>query len=395
MAKPTRLTLVLVAASLALAAAATFAKISTRSMTMGADFGVVCAASVVITSGSDPYDPSNLGAVWPERLIPLTYPPLLVQGLSTVCGRLPFWVLVFGAAALMIAISLRVPGIDSVALTTTAVLSGFGAFPWLVLTGNLAMIEGVMGAVAALGLVAGHPRLFGAALGLAGFVKIAPLLLLAAAWVRWPAGQAWRAIGVGISLFTVLQVVSYLAEPVATLGYWHALTDGFGGHVARELRLGGAPSPSHFSFLPIVGAHLGAGREVGLAAAALLTVAAAAAWLRLWAISPRDERTRLSLAAGLMLLIAVGYPRFKPYTLFLLTPLLALALCNLAPRRKNVATVLTCLLPCLALLGAALAPDSIPLPAAFVLAYAQWLLTAAVVVVLLSRRGLNLLAAKS
>lgn len=372
-------TIVLVAGSIAAAAAAAATRVMTPATTAGADFRVVCASASVLEAGGNPYDGRTLDPVTTSTL-PMTYPPLVARVVSPACGRVPSLWLVLATAAAAIVLIARIPGASSYALILLAVVAGFGAFPWLVVTGNIAMFEGMAGAVAVAALVRGRERVFGAALAAAGFIKLMPLGLVVVAFAYWRSAKAWRAVAAAMAVFGALHVTSLAIDPDAARQYWSAIGSGFGGYAEAELRFGSEANPSHFSFLPILSDHIGAGRTAGFAAAALITLAAGAVWYRAWR-RHTAARARFWLAALALVGLVAAYPRFKPYSLFLLTPLLALALSEARGRARDALIVLACLLPNIALLALTMLATRppVPVPVVFLLQYAQWLCVALVV----------------
>lgn len=377
-------TTLLVAASIAAAAAAAATRVMTHAASAGADFQVVCASGGILGAGGNPYEGRALESVTGRPAMPMTYPPLAARVISPACGRIPFLWVVLGAAAAASVLITRIPGAGAYGLALLAVVAGFGAFPWLLVTGNIAMLEGMAGAVAVAALVRGRERVFGAALAAAGFIKLMPLGLVVVAFAYWPAARAWRALGVAAAVFGALHLTSYLADPEATRQYWSAIGSGFGGYAQAELRFGSEANPSHFSFLPILSEHIGAGRAAGLAAAALITLAAGAVWIYAWRLRAAP-RARFWLTALALVGLVAAYPRFKPYSLFLLTPILALALTEARNRARDALIVLTCLLPNLALFALTMLErlPAAPVPLVFLLQYAQWLCVALAVAVAL------------
>jgi hypothetical protein len=298
--------------------------------------------------------------------------------LRPICGQVvPIWVVLAGVA-LLLAVTSRLPGVG-VQPAAWAILSGLAIFPWLVLTGNfIAVIEGLCGAAAAFAIVRSRPLAFGAAIGIAAFLKVQPAAYLLAGFVRWPARQASIAAATAAAVFVTLHLVTFAVTPVAFGQYWNAVATGWDGLVQAELRFGSENNPSVFAFLPIAMDHLGAGAGAGYALAALAAMAFAVLWYWRWRAARRSEDARVWLALLAMGVMALAYPRFKPYTMVFLLPAMAMILARLQGAQLNIGLAVACLLPNVALIGMTWLSTGppMPVPVVFALQYAQWVLIA-------------------
>ncbi len=370
--------MLLVALALLLAAAAAAVRFEAVGEKAGGDLQVICAADDVLAAGGNPYDRSQIEQAGGPVAMPLTYPPLLVRTVAHSCGR---GLAVSSALALLTLLIVAWRGrVASLPIAAAAIGSGFAALPWLLITANIAALEGVAGALAVTTLLSGVPVLFGAAMGVIGFVKVTPLLLVLAAFIRWPKVAAIKALASSIVMFIALHAAGYLLDAESTRRYLGAVLEGFGGYVAAEIAFGSEANPSMFSFLPYVAGWVGVPREAGLAAAALVASAFGLAWLRLWRRSGGSGGERMWLALLMMAVITICHPRFKPYSPFLLTSALAFVLQRLAGRPQHAGLVLACVLPNLLLLILTIVEDrrlGLAVPLFFSLQYAQWICAAA------------------
>ena len=385
---PDTVTRVLIAAALILAAAAAAVRLDVMREARGSDLAVICAAQKVLEGSRNPYDGAELQRAGGAVSVPLTYAPLLVRAAAPFCGR--NLLLPSALALLTLVIIVWYAPIASAAIGTAAVASGFAALPWLLLTANVAALEGVAGAIALVALMANMPVMLGVAIGAMAFVKVSPLALVLAAFVRWPARTASKAAAACALVFTALHGVGYLLDPENTVRYAAGALGGFGGHLGAEMAFGSEANPSMFSFLPHVAAWAGAPREAGLAAAGLIAGAFGLAWLRLWRAASDRDADRVWLALLAMAVMTVCHPRFKPYSAFLLTPALAFALQRLSGRTQHAGLVAACVLPNLLLLILTIAESralALPVPAFFALQYAQWICVAAALALALTPRA--------
>jgi hypothetical protein len=310
----------------------------------------------------------------------LAFPPMLVQAWAPLCGAAPYWPAAFVGIGLVILAwrALEVPPL----LAVCAIAAGFGAFPWIALTGNFAMLEAVAAGVATASLPAGAPAAFGLAVGAAAFIKSLTPLPLALSAVRWPLASAARAIAIALAAIAVLNGVQWLIWPDATKAYWLAILTLYPGHAADELRFATEHNPSLYAFMPIVSRFLGLGSAIGTGAAGLVSAAFLAAWLLAWRRVSGDSGARVWAAMLWMAVVVAAHPRVKPYSLFALTPLLAFALARMPGPWRAPAIALTCVAPHASALLLVL--PSLPNYAVFPLQYSQWLALAASVAMALT-----------
>jgi hypothetical protein len=223
-----------------------------------------------------------------------------------------------------------------------------------------------------------------------------PAAYLIAAFVRWPVRTALAAVAAAAALFGALELATYGVAPSALGQYWHAVRSGWNGFVGEELRFGSENNPSMFSFLPIATAYVGLGTRAGYALAAALALVFVAGWIRAWRTHAGTEAARVWLALLAMAVIAVIYPRFKPYSMVFLLPAMAMVLARLDEKQLRAALIVACLLPNAALIAMtwlATVPP-LPTPVVFALQYAQWMLVAAAVALALRPSVLRRLIAR-
>ena len=375
---PKRLTAVLAAAAIAAAAAATVGRAAWQPV-FAHDFEMVCTAAALMARGGNPYDAADLQAAGGAASTPLTFPPLVIRLVKPACGRVPVLGIALAVAGAIIAVTWSLAGTNLLAIAS-GVTAGFAAYPWVLVTGNVAMFEGLAGAGAFWALVAGRPAVFGVFIGLAAFMKsLMPLMFLVAAVVAWRRNAA-KAVAAAVLTTMGLHAVDLAIGASSSLDYWHAYRYDYARWALADLRFASEYNPSIFAFLPIATDHVGLGRSAGLWMAAGVAAMFGVLWLRLWRLAgdSRSERTWLAILA--IAVIVVCHPRFKPYSVFVLTPALALGLSRLRGGMQAGAVALACLAPnvlLLTLLGVQTLPP-VPVPLLFALQYAQWVCAALV-----------------
>jgi hypothetical protein len=356
----------------------------------GSDFEVICTADRLMAAGGNPYETLQLPIDASGQRTPMTYPPIVARALQPLCGTATAeGVIAAGCALLLIVIGLCMPR-RSWAIAAITTFTGFGVFPWLLVTGNVvALIEAFAGVVAVLGLLASRPAGFGAAIGAAGSLKLAPLVYMAAAAPRWPSATALRAAGAAALFFVAILLLDAAWNRHVSGWYWQAVHTGWDGHVWADLSFGSEHSPSLFSFLPIVTDHVGLGRTAGVFGAAAVVLGLAWRWLLRWREWHELEAARVWLALLALGVIVVSLPRFKPYTPAFLLASLAVVIERLQGRSRMAALAAACLAPNLALLMLTVVQNGPPVatPVLFALQYAQWILMAAAMLLVLSRRA--------
>ena len=357
----------------------------TRYASLGVtDLKMICTSRELMLASANPYDSQVLQAAGIPAHQPLTLPPLLVHAYAPACGVPPYWIAAVAGAALVIVIrrGLDVP----LVLAACAVFAGFGAFPWVALGANHAMLEALFVGSAAVALYSGAPLMFALAIGAAAYIKsLGPLPLLLSA-VRWQGRTAAGAIVCGLLTVATLFALQRLVDSGTASAYWHAVLTVYPAHAARDLRFASEDNPSPYAFLPIVARHIGLTSDAGVAAAGLVSAAFLAAWVLAWRRQMHDPHARVWLAMLLMAVIVVAHPRVKQYSPFALTPLLAFALARLPHARRPGLIALTCVIPHAPVLLIVL--PRMPVPVVFLLQYSLWLVLALAVVWALTSRGI-------
>lgn len=383
-----RATLVVIALAL-LAAGAVGTLRWTRYASAGpTDLAMICTSQQMLAASGNPYDPRVLEAAGFPTYQPLTLPPLLVRAYAPVCGVPPYWLAAFAGAALVILTwrGLRVPFV----LSLGAVFAGFGAFPWVALGANHAMLEALAVGAAAVALAADAPLTFGAAIGVAAFLKsLVPLPMLLSA-VRWPRGAAIRAVACGLLAAGAFQLLQWVLDPAVAGHYWHAILTVYPGHAARDLQIASEDNPSPFAFLPIVARHVGLDPAAGVFAAVLVSASFMGAWVLSWRRVSSDPGARVWAAMLLIAVIVVAHPRMKQYSPFALTPLLAFGLARMPHAWRAWMVALTCVVPHASVLLLVLPP--LPTSVIFLLQYSQWLVLALSVALALWPAGVRAVA---
>ena len=370
----------LAAAAIAAALTAFAARAQSVSAAGGNDFELICASAEVLDRGGNPFDPEATEAAGAPAGRLLTHPPLVPRVLEPVCAAPALLPTVLAALALIF-ISWRLLG-ASLLMATIAVVSGFAAFPWILISGNPAMFEAIAVGLACQALLRDRAAAFGLALAPAVYVKsFVPLPFALAACVRWNPRRAAVAVITLAAALTLLFGADWLVDRDTAMHYWDAVLNRFGPWGMAELRGAGEYSPSPFAFMPIATGYLGAGRGAGIVIALAISAALVLGWFRSARVSPRSAADRTRLAFLAIAVLVVVHPRFKPYSPFVLTPVLGLALTNMTGRARAAAVALACIAPNVFFLALTLSASGprMPAPIVFGLQYAQWVLTAMVV----------------
>ena len=379
---------VLIALALAVAAGSGLVRGQHAPNAVGEDLSVICVSGNLLDIPSNPYDHEVLTASGVPAHLVLAFPPLLVQAWTPACAMAPYWLAGLAGIALVFLTwrALEVPFL----LAACAIFSGFGAFPWVALTGNFAMLEALAVGVATVSLAANAPLTFGAALGAAAFMKSLTPLPMALSAIRWTPGTAARAVAAVLLTVASLQAIQWIIWPEAAAAYWQAVLTLYPGHAADELRFATEHNPSAYAFLPIATNFLGFGAGAGTWMAVLTSAAFACAWLRTWRRAAGAIGARVWAAMLLMAVIVVAHPRVKPYSLFVLTPVLAYALARMPAAWRAPVIALTCIVPHAAVLLLLLPP--LPVYMVFLLQYSQWVALATSVAIALRLRNVLVIA---
>lgn len=374
-----RVTRTLAVLALTVSAATGALRWQAAAATAGEDLGVICVSERMLDASANPYHHPALTNAGVSSYLVLAFPPMLVQAWAPACGVPPYWLAGLAGIGLVLLTwrGLKVPPLIAVC----AIGAGFGAFPWIALTGNFAMLEAIAVGVATVALLAGPPSRFAVAIGAAAFIKSLTPLPLALSAIRWPLSTALRTIAIVLLTVAALNGVQWLLWPDATKAYWLAVLTLYPGHAADELMFASEHNPSLYAFMPIVSRFLGLGSVAGTVVAGVISAGLIAAWLLTWRRVGGDPGARVWAAMLLMAVFVCAHPRVKPYSLFALTPLLAFALARMPEKWRAPAIALTCIAPHAAVLLLVLPP--LPTLAVFTLQYSQWLMLALSVVLAL------------
>jgi hypothetical protein len=317
----------------------------------GGDLSLICGSARALSDRGNPYDRATLDRYSQVPAIPITYPPLAIRALSPACGVVPYAVIwtVLALAALVILREI----VPTPTLTlTAAVFAGFGVFEWTMLTGNPSIVELPVMAMAFWALARSRPWIFGAAVGVLAFLKLAPVAYLASAVARFRLAGVVAASAVTILVAGALHGASAWSAPHVAGPYWRAVLTGFDGFIDAERLEGGERHPALISLAHDLGALLPGGPVV--VGVVLAGTALAAVWALVLAWRRRASGDGLDTAAVILLLVAIATPRLKPYAFAALVPALVVLLPRLDRGRRLVALAATCVAPTLALAATAL-----------------------------------------
>jgi hypothetical protein len=350
-----------------------------RTPSAGGDFDIYCASLRLAGAGADPHDVDALTHAGAPKGLPMTTPVVALLPMRPVCSTrqyAPIWII---AAAATIALVGVLDPHPHWLLLAAAVLGGFDAVRWMLLTGNIAIFEMLFagGAIASLLKKRGRVPFFSRfikkapdpffclGLGAATFLKILPVAfsIMPAALARNRRALA-AAAGVAIT-FVLMHAAGFLFMPQASAFYWTHLLHGFGGFFGAEAIYGGNAHPSALSLFSDISASL-----TGRSWPALLVYVAfagiVAADLFVFLLKNRPEHAKALGLCGLGLLLMM--PRLKPYAFGLGVVPLYLAAKPLRAGRQIVLMVVGCVLP----LAAAEATSTDVFPALrWVLGYGQ------------------------
>jgi Glycosyltransferase family 87 len=198
----------------------------------GQDLEVTCSARNALSQGSDPYKVSNLGTYLSYPYSPTVayiaaplcytstiYPKiymLVYTSIVTLSGLLLGWTL-FTTPMLTL-------------LTGLVFFTGFDGLRWLLITGNLAILE--LPIAIALLIALGRQRflLAGIILGILSHFKLLPLVYsLAFFFVSLPFRRAVLILFVCVGTFIVILIISFAATPDLFPSFIQQLHGGFPG----------------------------------------------------------------------------------------------------------------------------------------------------------------------
>ncbi len=294
---------------------------------LGWDFRVLCDALDVLRRGGNPYPVANLA----DHVFDYPYLPTIAYLVSPACavsprGSVAFAFLFLAILAGSVALAARGLGAGwrDAAILAACSLTAFDVGRWIVLTGNAAILEVPLAALAVVLWHRGRTAGAGAAIGALASFKLLPIVLLGAFPLLLPDRRGLRAAAAGLAAF--LPIVAFglwLAGPNVH-DYLRTITGEIPGqHSPFHEHLLGISDPNLPDFLTRLSAAAGLAHPGPPATALALLFFAAGAllvWLRK-AAGPRAGAFCVTL-----IVLALALFRLKPYAYASLT-VFAMAAC--------------------------------------------------------------------
>jgi hypothetical protein len=314
---------------------------------VGWDLLPTCHGLASFAAGSNPYVVGNLNnapgpAAWMTFPYPIAaaYPArilCLAQGGGLPSAYIGIYLAVLAGSCGLLAYSLWRSPIEVAFVTLTAV-SAFGAYRWLALTGNIAILEVPFAALSVATLHRRRYVLSGAALGLMSTLKVLPLvgaLAFLVLPIEWPKRLcAVCAAGLAFGAFHLLNAI--ISGPYV----WSFYAASFGqipGQAGLAGEPGGLNNPNFIDFAFAMFTKLGLG-AIGPAVSAIAfcaMVAGAALVVLAHRTAAVDDDATVRLFGLAVLVGTLFLFRLKPYAYGSLVPfaIAAVAFPNRAMRR--------------------------------------------------------------
>ncbi len=304
----------------------------------GADFAVYCAAGATAAAGGDPYVARAIGGA-----LTYNYPPLLLPLFHAWCGDAApppsLYLVPYAIAAALAAWLVGVGGdLRQRVVAAAIVLGGFNALGFTLFTGNFAIAELLLCALAAALLLCGRAPGAGAALGTAASIKLMPVTLLLAL-APWPPDRR-RLVAIlaaGAAAFATVLALSVAYAPGLTASYLRQLAGLHPGQHAplQEMNAG---YPSLYGLVrgwidPPLAAAVAA-----VASAVLVLPAALHAWRTARATGATGQ-DRLAAVMLLWIALVIVMPRLNFYGFVLAVIPVAVLARNIPPLHQVLVAV--------------------------------------------------------
>lgn len=317
----------------------------------GWDMLMYCGALHSADEGQSPYLVANI-ARYARTTLSYAYPMFTAQFARPACDdayrphHLAFFVLLL-AASMVLLHRLRGVGrgLADHVYGATLVLTGFVGTMWVLLSGNLAIVEFLFLAMGLLALSHNRDVAGGVCLGMLAALKLSFVFMLLAVVLFHPLSahrarlRLLAAMAVGALLVHAFSVISH---PGFYWDYWRQVLGVLDSHQHTPLRemTGGRSDPS--LLLVVRQALLLSGQRSGALAICvtlLMVVPVGVLWWRALRVTPLSGLQRM--AAG-VLVLSLYSPRLKPYTFLLLTVPLWIVSAGMSHRVRAAVLTLAC-----------------------------------------------------
>lgn len=314
------------------------------------DVEVYCRAGATIHRGGNPYLASELGGS-----LSWNYLPIYAHVSWFLCNSLALSK-VYPAYYLLILLGSLLPWFERKSWPYGLILclAGLYAFGWVLMTGNISLLEFFLISLSAFLLLRNHGRLAMLLLGVAASFKLFPLLFFPLFLALLPDTRSrWRAVPWGILGFASPFLISAITNPELMPWFVRQLLGLVPGQHSAVVEVTGADNPSlthmildmlPFHLPPLIGFFTYLGLTI------LLAIGGWLLWKRLSPPYALEGRREVLLALG-MCTIIILMPRIKPYDFVLALLCIYLLSRELSRQRQTALLVLLVVLPSLVVIA--------------------------------------------